>query len=80
MFKLRESVKEGVYRRRMTQRSFAAKMGFTEVYVSHLCNNIDSSTSTRTAQKMADIFRVKLSEFISWGEQNHEQRVNGESL
>jgi transcriptional regulator with XRE-family HTH domain len=57
----------------MTQRSFAAKLGFTEVYVSYLCNNIDFSTSTKTAQKMADVFGVKLSEFISWGEEHNKR-------
>ena len=67
MYKLSSSIKYGLMLHGMLQADFAYDLKVTEQHVSCLVND-KYGTTFDTAEKMAGIFGVPLSEFIGWGE------------
>lgn len=66
-FDLSESLKVGLSMSGLQQKELADRIKVTEQHISCLCND-KYSTTFETAERIARVFGVSLSEFIAWGE------------
>lgn len=62
-----KSIKVGMAKKDVTQWELRAELSVSEVTVSRWANG-KSIPSTDKLEKLASVFNVKVSEFISWGE------------
>ena len=66
-FDLGEAMKVGLKTTGLQQKDLADRIKVTEQHISCLVNN-KYGTTFETAEKIAGVFGVCLSEFITWGE------------
>ena len=66
-FNLGEAIGVGLHMTGLSQRELAERIKVTEQHISCLANN-RYGTTFETAEKIADVFGVCLSKFITWGE------------
>jgi len=66
-FDLGEAIGVGLHMTGLNQRELAARIKVTEQHISCLANN-RYGTTFETAERIAGVFNVPLSKFITWGE------------
>lgn len=66
-FNLGEAIGTGLHMTNLTQRELAERIRVTEQHISCLVNN-KYGTTFETAERIAGVFNVCLSTFITWGE------------
>ena len=67
MFELKKAIRYGLGLRGLSQRQLAKHLGMTVQHVNCMYQG-RYDTTFATAEKMASIFGVALSEFVEWGE------------
>ncbi len=63
------SVRVGLAKTNIKGKDLATEMGTSPSYISAICNN-HKVPSMERVEFLANYFKVKASEFISWGEPN----------